>query len=76
MPAAAPCRSPAADATRALAPTESDSDDDIESFTNRGNKLKKKARFTRKGQLVPAEGPSSYKEARAARPLLSALVAR
>ncbi|CEI60798.1 hypothetical protein FVEN_g2541 [Fusarium venenatum] len=41
---------------------ESDSDSEIESYSNRGNKLKKKARFARQGQLVPNNGPSSYKE--------------
>ncbi|KAG8671485.1 hypothetical protein FPOAC2_04827 [Fusarium poae] len=41
---------------------ESDSDSEIESYSNRGNKLKKKARFVRQGQLVPNNGPSSYKE--------------
>ena len=44
--------------------TESDSDSEIESYSNRGNKLKKKARFARQGQLVPNNGPSSYKEVR------------
>ncbi|EWZ87908.1 hypothetical protein FOWG_09574 [Fusarium oxysporum f. sp. lycopersici MN25] len=43
-------------------PTESDSDSEIESYSNRGNKLKKQARFARQGQLVPNNGPSSYKE--------------
>lgn len=41
---------------------ESDSDSEIESYSNRGNKLKKQARFARQGQLVPNNGPSSYKE--------------
>ncbi|KAL6874975.1 RXT2-like protein [Trichoderma novae-zelandiae] len=41
---------------------ESDSDSEIESFTNRGNKLKKRARFARKGQLLPTAGPVAYKE--------------
>lgn len=45
-------------------PTESDSDSEIESYSNRGNKLKKQARFARQGQLVPNNGPSSYKEVR------------
>ncbi|KAL7899701.1 RXT2-like protein [Trichoderma sp. SZMC 28014] len=42
---------------------ESDSDSEIESFTNRGNKLKKRARFAHKGQLMPTAGPGAYKEA-------------
>lgn len=41
---------------------ESDSDSDIESYTNRGHKLKKRARFAHKGQLVPAVGPGAYRE--------------
>jgi hypothetical protein len=50
---------------------ESDSDSEIESYSNRGNKLKKKARFVRQGQLVPNNGPSSYKEVRSMdKPLL------
>ncbi|KAI5464655.1 RXT2-like protein [Mariannaea sp. PMI_226] len=41
---------------------ESDSDTEIESYSNRGNKLKKRARFAHQGQLVPKDGPSSYRE--------------
>ncbi|PFH58351.1 hypothetical protein XA68_13848 [Ophiocordyceps unilateralis] len=41
---------------------ESDSDSELESYSNRGNKLKKRARFARQGQLAPTQGPSSYKE--------------
>ena len=41
---------------------ESDSDSDIDNYSNRGNKLKKGARFAHKGQLVPSNGPSSYRE--------------
>ncbi|KAF4979679.1 hypothetical protein FZEAL_4170 [Fusarium zealandicum] len=41
---------------------ESDSDSDIENYSNRGHKLKKRARFAHQGQLVPTNGPSSYKE--------------
>lgn len=48
--------------TRALA--ESDSDSEIQQTTNRGNKLKKRARFVRQGKLGPPTGPSVYKEAR------------
>jgi hypothetical protein len=43
---------------------ESDSDSEIESFTNRGHKLQKRARFAHKGQLAPTAGPSAYKEVR------------
>ncbi|XWW98724.1 hypothetical protein V2A60_006726 [Cordyceps javanica] len=42
---------------------ESDSDSEIEHYSNRGHKLKKKGRFAHKGQLVPPSGPSAYKEA-------------
>ncbi|KAG8423756.1 hypothetical protein J3458_000621 [Metarhizium acridum] len=42
---------------------ESDSDSEIDSFTNRGHKLQKRARFVHKGHLAPAAGPSAYKEA-------------
>ncbi|KOS17395.1 Transcriptional regulatory protein rxt2 [Escovopsis weberi] len=42
---------------------ESDSDSDIESYTNRGHKLKRRARFAHKGQLMPTVEPSAYKEA-------------
>ncbi|KAL6892796.1 RXT2-like protein [Trichoderma longibrachiatum] len=41
---------------------ESDSDSEIESYTNRGNKLKKRARFAHKGQLLPTTAPVAYKE--------------
>lgn len=41
---------------------ESDSDSEIEQYGNRGNKLKRRARFANQGQLVPNEGPSGYKE--------------
>ena len=43
--------------------TDSDSDSSIEKTTNRGNKLKKRARYVREGQLTSANGPSSYREA-------------
>lgn len=39
----------------------SDSDHSIEHRTNRGNKLKKRARFVQQGQLAPPTGPSVYK---------------
>lgn len=41
---------------------DSDSDSEIEHYSNRGQKLKKKGRFAHKGQLVPPSGPSAYKE--------------
>ncbi|KAL6361748.1 hypothetical protein LRP88_05223 [Fusarium phalaenopsidis] len=41
---------------------ESDSDSEIESYSNRGHKLQKRARFAHQGQLVPTNGPSSYRE--------------
>ncbi|KAK7407934.1 hypothetical protein QQX98_009896 [Neonectria punicea] len=41
---------------------ESDSDSEIENYSNRGHKLKKRARFAHKGQLVPTDGPSSYRQ--------------
>jgi len=47
-----------------LAWVESDSDSEIENHGNRGNKLKKRARFARQGQLAPTDGPSFYREVR------------
>ncbi|CAI4217515.1 unnamed protein product [Parascedosporium putredinis] len=41
---------------------ESDSDDFIDHNGNRGQKLKKRARFTRQGQLAPPTGPEVYRE--------------
>lgn len=41
---------------------ESDSDSSIEYTTNRGHKLKKRARFVREGKLGPPTGPAVYKE--------------
>ncbi|KAK0640980.1 RXT2-like protein [Cercophora newfieldiana] len=41
---------------------ESDSDSSIEHNTNRGYKLKKRARFVKKGRLDPSNGPAAYKE--------------
>lgn len=41
---------------------ESDSDSEIQQTTNRGNKLKKRARFVRQGKLGPPTGPAVYKE--------------
>jgi hypothetical protein len=43
-------------------PTDSDSDSDVDTKGNRGQKLKKRARFAHRGQLVPSVGPSAYKE--------------
>ncbi|KAH8598802.1 RXT2-like protein [Bisporella sp. PMI_857] len=40
---------------------DSDSDSSIEHLTNRGNKLKRKARYVRQGQLAPPTGPPTYK---------------
>ncbi|KAL8874398.1 MAG: hypothetical protein Q9174_000243 [Haloplaca sp. 1 TL-2023] len=39
----------------------SDSDDSISRFTNRGNKLKRKARYVHEGQLDRPNGPKVYK---------------
>ncbi|RYC65598.1 hypothetical protein CHU98_g557 [Xylaria longipes] len=36
---------------------ESDSDSEVDNHGNRGNKLKKKARFAHEGQLAPPSGP-------------------
>ncbi|CAI6098014.1 unnamed protein product [Clonostachys chloroleuca] len=41
---------------------ESDSDSEIEKYGNRGQKLKRKARLSHRGQLVPADGIGSYNE--------------
>lgn len=40
---------------------DSDSDSSIEYLTNRGHKLKKKARYVHEGQLAPPSGPLVYK---------------
>ncbi|KAK7710158.1 hypothetical protein SLS63_013021 [Diaporthe eres] len=50
---------------------ESDSDSEIQQTTNRGNKLKKRARFVRQGKLGPPTGPAVYKEARYKRAVIS-----
>lgn len=39
----------------------SDSDDSILRPTNRGNKLKRKAKFVQEGRLDQADGPRVYK---------------
>ncbi|KAK3503431.1 RXT2-like protein [Neurospora crassa] len=41
---------------------ESDSDSSIDHNTNRGYKLKKRARFVKQGRLANANGPAAYKE--------------
>ncbi|GKT57836.1 LOW QUALITY PROTEIN: RXT2-like protein [Colletotrichum tofieldiae] len=41
---------------------ESDSDDEIDHYGNRGHKLKKRALFSHKGQLAPPSGPEVYNE--------------
>lgn len=41
---------------------DSDSDDFIEHSSNRGRKLKRRARFVRQGQLGPPNGPATYRE--------------
>jgi RXT2-like, N-terminal len=40
---------------------DSDSDSSIEQLTNRGNKLRKKARYIHEGQLAAPSGPQVYK---------------
>ncbi|KAK8045292.1 hypothetical protein PG993_005316 [Apiospora rasikravindrae] len=41
---------------------ESDSDEEIDHHGNRGQKLKKRARFVHEGQLAPPSGPEVYRE--------------
>ncbi|KAF6830700.1 rxt2-like protein [Colletotrichum plurivorum] len=41
---------------------ESDSDDTIDQYGNRGHKLKKRALFSHQGQLAPPSGPEVYNE--------------
>ncbi|KAK4453999.1 hypothetical protein QBC34DRAFT_393984 [Podospora aff. communis PSN243] len=41
---------------------ESDSDSSIEHNTNRGHKLKKRARFVKQGRLASSSGPAAYRE--------------
>lgn len=43
---------------------DSDSDVSIDQLTNRGNKLRKKARYVHEGQLAPPSGPQVYKRVR------------
>ena len=47
-----------------LCDSDSDSDSEIEQLTNRGNKLRKKARFMHEGQLARPTGPQVYKRVR------------
>lgn len=42
--------------------TESDSDSSIDQSTNRGNKLKKRARFVSHGRIGPSLDSAAYKE--------------
>ncbi|KAL2176182.1 RXT2-like protein [Thermothelomyces heterothallicus CBS 202.75] len=41
---------------------DSDSDSSIDQPTNRGNKLKKRARYVHQGRLLSAAGPTAYRE--------------
>lgn len=50
--------------------TDSDSDSSIEQLTNRGNKLRKKARYVHEGQLAPPTGPVVYRRVRHIRTIL------
>lgn len=50
--------------TNHLFVADSDSDSSIERLTNRGSKLRKKARFVHEGQLAPPNGPQVYKRVR------------
>jgi hypothetical protein len=43
---------------------DSDSDSSIEQLTNRGNKLRKKARYVHEGQLALPSGPQVYRRVR------------
>ncbi|KAI9727533.1 MAG: hypothetical protein M1828_006475 [Chrysothrix sp. TS-e1954] len=45
----------------ARADDASESDDSIDRPTNRGNKLKRKAKYVQQGQLSQADGPRAYK---------------
>ncbi|EAQ85081.1 hypothetical protein CHGG_09095 [Chaetomium globosum CBS 148.51] len=48
--------------TRKRKAHDSDSDSSIDETTNRGNKLKKRARFVHEGRLASSMGPAAYKE--------------
>lgn len=41
---------------------DSEEDDPIEQLTNRGNKLRKHARYVREGQMALPNGPEIYKK--------------
>lgn len=43
-------------------PYESDSDEEIQGTSNRGNKLQKRSRYVHQGQINTPSGPSVYKE--------------
>ncbi|POS80936.1 hypothetical protein DHEL01_v200654 [Diaporthe helianthi] len=66
-----------ADLARAMRKTvarqanESDSDSEIQQTTNRGNKLKKRARFVRQGKLGPPTGPAEVEHAGYKRAVIS-----
>lgn len=47
---------------RPVLSAESDSDEEIDHHGNRGQKLKKRARFVHEGQLAPPSGPEVYRE--------------
>lgn len=42
--------------------SESDSEHSIDQTTNRGNKLKKRAKYVREGRLAMPNGPQAYKK--------------
>jgi hypothetical protein len=46
----------------AASAADSDSDSSIDQVTNRGNKLKRRARFVRQGRLTSSMGPAAYRE--------------
>ncbi|KAH6640591.1 RXT2-like protein [Chaetomium tenue] len=48
--------------TRKRKAHDSDSDSSIDETTNRGNKLKRRARFVHEGRLASSMGPAAYKE--------------
>lgn len=54
--------------------TESDSDSSIDQSTNRGNKLKRKARFVSHGRIGPSLDSAAYKEVRCRGFLLGATI--
>ena len=46
----------------AVLAADSDSDSSIDQTTNRGNKLKRRARFVHQGRLTSSMGPAAYRE--------------